>query len=295
MNGTEFEAGKARLEALLAWWIEEGQQSRNEATTRLHLIDELIVGVLKWPKEQVLAEESHGGTYADYSLGKPATRLILEAKREGTYFELPVGVGPGSVALATVTEDAPAINDAVRQVLGYCQERGVPLAAVSNGHQLVAFIASRQDGVAPLTGRALVFDSLEAMREKFQLLWDNLSIAGVEALALHTTLGDVRTATPPEKLAARIPDYPGYWRRNRIQTELSTLGDLVLQDIVMAPELEREFLARCYSVSGTLSEYALVSKETWRLAIARSTAWRRRPKRRPRAREGKSPETSRLT
>jgi hypothetical protein len=53
------------------------------------LIDELLVGALGSPKGQVVAEGSDGGTYADYLLGRPATRLIVEAKREGIYFELP--------------------------------------------------------------------------------------------------------------------------------------------------------------------------------------------------------------
>lgn len=68
-------------------------------------------------------------------------------------------------------------------------------------------------------------------------------------------------STPPPKLSARIPDYPSYWTRNRIQTELKILADLVLEDIARAPELEEEFLRECYSTTNTLSEYALVSRE----------------------------------
>jgi hypothetical protein len=261
MGAKEFEDGKSKLEALIAWWTESGSQSRNEATTRLHLIDELLTQVLCWPKQDITAEKSHGGAYADYVLGEPATRLIVEAKREGVYFDLPAGVGPGTVRLPTIAEGNPAVGEAVKQVLRYCQDRGVPIAAVTNGHQLIVFVASRQDAVPPLSGRALVFDSLQAMRDSFQLLWDNVSRAGVELLTLHATLGAAVVETPPEKLSARIPSYPGYWTRNKISTELKTLGDLVLQDLVMAPELEPEFLARCYLSSNALSQYALVSKE----------------------------------
>jgi hypothetical protein len=99
------------------------------------------------------------------------------------------------------------------------------------------------------------------MASDFPLLWNNLSRRGIEALGIHRTLGDAAVSTPPAKLSARIADYPGYWRRNRIQTELKILGDLVLQDIANAPELEEDFLRQCYSSNDTLSEYALVSKE----------------------------------
>lgn len=261
MDADEFEDAKAILDALIAWWRTEGECKRNEATTRLHLLNELLINVLKWPKEQIVAEESHGGSYADYAVGIPATRIIIEAKREGVYFDLPAGIGPGIVPLPTITEASPAVGDAIKQALRYCQDRGVPVAVVSNGHQVIAFMAYRQDGVPPLAAKALVFDSLTAIRESFRSFWDNLSPAGAELLTLQATLGDARVQSPPQKLSARIPNYPGYWTRNRIATELQTLGDLILQDLVTAPELEPAFLERCYLASNALSEYALVSKE----------------------------------
>lgn len=256
-----YEGAKNRLDDLARSWDAEDGQDRNEATTRLHLVDELLIGVLAWPRDQVVAEKSHGGAFADYTLGKPSARMIVEAKREGSYFSLPAGIGSGVVPIPTVMDGNAAVSDAMRQVMGYCQARGVPIAVVCNGHQLVAFFASRSDGTPPLTARALVFDAFAEMRRMYRLLWDNLSLPGVDALTLHSTLGDAEAVTPPEKLSVRIPNYPGLWSRNKIQTELKILGDLVLQDIVSAPELERDFLSRCYSSNNTLSRYALVSKE----------------------------------
>jgi hypothetical protein len=175
MGADDYDRGKHSLDELINWWNSEGAGTRNEATTRLHLIDGLLTGVLCWPKGDITAEQSHGGTFTDYELGKPATRVIVEAKKEGIYFELPAGVGPGTIAIPSVADNSDDIKDAIQQVLRYCQDRGVALAVVTNGHQILAFVASRQDGVPPLTGRALVFDSLEAVRSSFQLAWDNLS------------------------------------------------------------------------------------------------------------------------
>lgn len=261
MSAAEFEHGRDELAALAKWWASEGHRSRNEATTRFHLIDALLTTVLHWPKDSIRLEDSLDRTYADYALGTPATTLILEAKREGLYFELPAGVASGVMQLKTIMDADAAIDAAIRQALGYSQSRGVSYAAVSNGHQLVAFLASRQDSVPPLRGRALVYSSLEAMVADFQTLWNNLSRDGVETQALTQTLGDVTITPPPPRLASRIANYPGYWIRNRIQTGLETLGNLVLLDIVGAPELEDDFLARCYSSNPTLTEYALLSRE----------------------------------
>ncbi len=261
MTADEFERGRAALDALLEWWESRGIQTRNEATTRFHLIDALLADVLRWPKDHIRLEDPHGRTYADYALGEFSTRLIVEAKREGIYFELPAGVGSGTMDLKTVMESDDAVAAAVRQVCDYCLTRGVPCASFSNGHQLVAFLGSRQDGVPPLDGRALVFASLADMRAEFQALWDNLSADGVVRQALVSTLGASDVVPPPPKLSSRIATYPGYWQRNAIQGGLETLGNLVLLDIVSAPELEDEFLSRCYSSNHTLSDYALVSRE----------------------------------
>jgi hypothetical protein len=59
---SDYEQGREYLDQLAGWWESEGKKSRNEATTRLHLIDELLVEVLRWPKGQIDAEESHGGS-----------------------------------------------------------------------------------------------------------------------------------------------------------------------------------------------------------------------------------------
>lgn len=46
MTVADYEHGKASLDRLIEWWAEAGSADRNEATTRLHLINELLVDVL---------------------------------------------------------------------------------------------------------------------------------------------------------------------------------------------------------------------------------------------------------
>ncbi|MGA2014515.1 MAG: hypothetical protein ABSH51_28855 [Solirubrobacteraceae bacterium] len=132
MTAPDFDEGRSRLTCLQDWWLAEGQQNRNEATTRLHLVDELIFGVLSWPKAAVTAEDSYAGKYADYSLGMPATRVILEAKREGVYFELPAGVGARVVGLSNLFGGNAAFEAAARQALGYCLETPFPHFSIVN-------------------------------------------------------------------------------------------------------------------------------------------------------------------
>ncbi len=258
-----YDQGKAALDALILWAEANADGSqRNEATTRLHLINELLQSVLQWPKTAIRAEEPAGTGFIDYALGSPSTQFIVEAKREGIYFHLPAGTTTGVHSIASITDGSSArpLKDALEQVAGYAARNGVAPAAVTNGQQLVLFIAARTDGVPPLRGRALVFPDLVAMRKDFRMLWDNASPVGIDQRILHRTVR-VTEAPPPEPLSAQLPNYPGVKRRNDLQAGLDILGELFLEDVVRLEELREDFLRDCYASSGALSQYAEISKQ----------------------------------
>jgi len=59
----------------------DGVIDLNEATTRLRMIDRLLIGYLGWAPEQINAEEYQLGDYIDYMLGQPERMAVVEAKR----------------------------------------------------------------------------------------------------------------------------------------------------------------------------------------------------------------------
>lgn len=269
---TSYETGLAALQALSAWYS-ENESDRNEATTRHHLIDVLIHDCLRWPREDVIAEESLDGQYTDYSFTSPRRILIVEAKREGKYFEVPAG-STLEVPLLSLTRGASEVSSAVRQVAQYCQTRGVPLAAACNGHQLVCFLASREDSRPPLEGKAIVFRSLQHMINNFLDLWQLLSKPAIaEGLYRPRLSGDITPVLPP-RLSETIDHYPGTKHRSDFQSELNLLSDIVIEDITRRRELEHEFLEECYCESGALSQYSLLSKD---ILAARYAAVSRSP------------------
>src|ERR1019366_8760739 len=73
------------LESLkvLTTWDSSHKDPKNEATTRLQLIDRLLFECLGWSKDDVVLEESQGKEYADYTFSMPRRILIVEAKKEG--------------------------------------------------------------------------------------------------------------------------------------------------------------------------------------------------------------------
>ena len=266
---SNYDQGKAALETLIEWAEANAVgDKRNEATTRLHLIDALLLNVLQWPTSDVRAEEPAGTGRIDYALGVP-TQFIVEAKREGIYFSLPAGTTTGVHSIESITDgdQGRPLREALEQVAVYAARNGVAPAAVTNGHQLVLFIATRADGIPPLKGRALVFPSLGDMRSGFRLLWDNASPAGIDQRTLHGTVRSTE-ASPPEPLSMHLTYYPGVKRRNDLQAGLEILGELFLEDVARLEDLRGEFLRECYASSGALSQYAEISKQILRTRYA---------------------------
>lgn len=256
---SDFETGRSNLEKLIAWYSDKKGQ-RNEATTRFQLIDRLLFECLGWGRDDVILEEPHGGEYTDYTFLAPRRVLIVEAKKEGDYFELPAGKTRSVYSLPSLLRDYSNLRAAIEQATHYCQTRGVPFGTVINGHQVVAFVATRGDGLPPLEGNAVVFPSLEFMLENFVDLWQALSKPGIEQKKLlYKLISDVLPELPP-KLSATLPFYPGVKSRNIFQTDLQTLSELIIEDLVRSNELRKRFLEECYSRSGALSRYALVSR-----------------------------------
>lgn len=261
----DFASARHHLERLVA---QESSGPRNEATTRLHLIDPLLMDCLGWQPEDIVTERHADGVRTDYEIGRPTARIVVEAKREAKTFVLPPGISQRVVELSTLLEDS-TVAEAITQVLRYCQDRSIPVGVATNGTQLVAFLASRQDAVPPLQGKALVFTSLKDMVEDFSTLWGSLSRAGVAESTLQRRLGGASgAALPPRKLSSRATEYPGFRQRSELETDLKILGQLFLLDITGEREVSDDFLRSCYISSGALSQYALVSREILRTRYA---------------------------
>lgn len=258
-----FEEGSASIDELIDY--KKSQPSKfanNEAETRFHIIDKILNEVLGWPRNCIRVEQRTERGYTDYEIGQDGTSLIVEAKKEEMGFTLPSDTHYGVVSIAPLLRDKSNSNlkSAMTQVMNYCSERGVAPAIVTNGEQWVCFLASRVDSLAPLAGRALIFPSLESIRENFLTFWKTLSPEGISTREVFKILSVAQLA-PPHPLSSQISNYPGVKQRNSIQSNLQVLGELVLEDFPTNPEYATLFLSECYATSGALSNYAEISKE----------------------------------
>ncbi|EAQ96887.1 hypothetical protein [Congregibacter litoralis] len=231
----------------------------NEAQTRFHIIDRVLFHCLGWSKDVVEVENHEERKFTDYELGSPRS-AVLEAKREGTFFEIPASLSKNlTIDLDSIMKLSADASEAIKQAQGYCSQRGIPIAIVSNGHQYIAFLASRQDGVSVYEGDAVVFHSLQHMLKNFNSAWQLLSQAGIadRNIARYLISGE---SGIPSKLSSKLTDHPSARYQSEMQATLSQLSELFLQDLIDNKEVEKAFFAECYCESGSLSKYALLSK-----------------------------------
>jgi hypothetical protein len=260
MTQLAFDTGFERMQTLAPEMV--AARDRNEATTRLQLIDRLLFDCLGWQREDAALEDHEGGEYADYVLPEHRRRLVVEAKKEGTTFDVPDGLAR-LTKLEALFNLGGDIGKALEQAQRYAQARGTPYAAICNGHQLIAFIASRQDGIGPRSGSALVFVSPDEMVSGFADLWQALTPAACATMNLSRTLGGNPQARPP-KLSENIKDYPGTARVRERHYMLATLNVLFLPDYVRDDDDEETFLLECYSPPGAFSGLAMLNRSILR-------------------------------
>jgi hypothetical protein len=258
LSNVSLEEGQKHL-SLLCQRYSAKDTRWNEAETRFHFIDELLTLCLGWPRDGIHVERQLEGEYADYILGQPG-RMIIEAKREGTYFDLPAGSrSTPVVSLPSLLASSQDCKSAVRQVQKYCGLHGVEFAAVCNGPQLVAFIGIRI-GEPPLSGKALVVHDLHALQDRFPLLWNHLSPDGIAERRLYRLLTTGNTASLPPKPSSRLVAFPRLRYQSKLQATLRDFSELLIEDIVQTQEIEKQFYEECYCDTGALSRDALLSK-----------------------------------
>jgi GTPase SAR1 family protein len=231
----------------------------NEAQTRFSFIDQLLEECLGWPisETRVEAYENEGRT--DYELGLPRI-FIVEAKAARDGLKFPPKKKQNRVSLQSLIKFNQSTASAILQAQAYGATRGVRPVAVSNGPQLIAFLATRDDGVSPLDGDAIIFDGYDDIATNFSLLYEHLSKPGIEERRLAALLSSNALISLPGKLSAACINYFAYKYSNAFQENLRNAASLIIEDLGRTASLEREFLTQCYCESGPLSQYALIGK-----------------------------------
>jgi predicted ATPase len=221
----------------------------NEADTRHRLIDFIVHEVLAWPRNRVSLEEHISPGFADYVLrkGDDDPIIVVEAKKEGVFFELPLPVKSDEtsayISLGKLLSD-PHIDAAARQVRRYCQDIGCEYACITNGNEWI-FFKSFEKGKRWETLNAFVIRSLSFFSMEYTRAYNALSH---NAITTNFSLPQLLTSNSLRDRSIyyakdRIPSYSHAITANRLAR---TLRPIVNHYFGAIGDDDAEFMDRCY-------------------------------------------------
>ena len=168
------------FERIYDWAQQHGDKINNEAATRFHLIDRVLTECLGWQHEKIDPEVSTDSGYVDYLLtNRDYALAVIEAKKSDGNL-----VSTQASTITRLSVSGPGLKASIAgiaQARRYCIEKGTPYAILSNGNQWVFFLAYRSDGLSPEKSVAIVFPSLQSVRDSYARFFDLLSVDQVQS------------------------------------------------------------------------------------------------------------------
>jgi len=233
-------------------------RQRNEASTRVELIDR-ILDALGWNSSEIGREVPSGaGSYLDYELCAADTQwMVVEAKRAGATFSLP-DLGARYTAVHSIqtllNRGGTHLREALIQAATYCNDRGIPHAAISNGTQWVIFRGLSAKDRPWTKGVAVAFRSPEEIISRFDEFFGCLARSGAGTAYLGRILDRPALAAPPRFSIPRdvlTPIRPPV-DSHRLSL-LRSAADFLFSDIF--GEDRGSMLERCYVEPGAAPEF----------------------------------------
>jgi len=141
-------------------------ENGNEANTRFKIIDEILLDVLRWEKDDLKLEErvSEDGkeSFLDYLVQTAQTSFLIEAKRVQIDFSRLPAARRVALRGSWMKGD---LGKAIHQAKDYGRKRGVGFCAITNGDAWILFPVNRRDLVSFEDTFAIVFQSAKLALE----------------------------------------------------------------------------------------------------------------------------------
>lgn len=206
-------------------------ESLNEANTRSRIIDKIFCDILKWENRNINREEHISGLYIDYVFESNKSKFLVEAKKNGKYFYVPVTNKKINI-YKNFSSDEDTKN-AINQAVKYCNEKGLSIGCITNGSQIIAFntnLNTKYNG--------LVFNGFEDIKKHFLLFYNIFSPYAETKKSINEILSDennyIRDVPQYQNKVSNILDNPNERiNRNPINQYLGRVIDEYFSDITI--------------------------------------------------------------
>lgn len=261
MSTAQREVIYEEIKQLLSQFDEQKLYEKNEAETRLVIIDEVLLA-LGWEKIDFQPEthSRQSGGYIDYLLqidGIP--RLIVEAKRAGQTFRSPnarLGKYRSTYQVSYLKAAFGAeLSEVIEQAQTYGHAEGIPFGVLTNGAEWLALQLIPTPGLSTQDLSGFYFGNIFAEDFRFDEFVELLSKAAVASNALSRSLTTLNqntaefSMTPATRLDDQIWDRPSSIAHRYLEEFYHQFfGEIV-------DEGRRKMLEKCFVSSAQLDQY----------------------------------------
>ncbi|CAI1130472.1 P-loop NTPase fold protein [Serratia quinivorans] len=168
--------------------------SANEATTRLLLIDEVLLS-LGWGKDEFNPEDyCQQAGYADYVLSiDQIPRVIVEAKKTGVTFSFPTNKTTRNEYTVSYFKSAfkSKFTEIIEQAQNYCIQKAVPYSIITNGAEWLVIPMLPKPGKTIESMKGIYFGNIFNDDFAFDLFWQLLARDSVVNSSLEGYLSEL--------------------------------------------------------------------------------------------------------
>jgi len=216
----------------------------SESDTRSKIIDPLFKECLNWNEEDIIREKGTDSGYIDYLFMKGDKVLfLLEAKKEGLGFKIPPNFKNRHYVINGTLAKCAELKAAIEQARQYCDDKGIKIAIISNGHQYVIFEAITV-GTPWRNGKCIVFNGFEDIETYFNLFFKYLNKNSVLVGSLQNLLSDktdlIKFTRPLDKIINKDAIEP----RNYLYNYIAPFVKFIFGDITEDSQID--ILNKCY-------------------------------------------------
>jgi len=216
-----------------------------EADTRCKIIDEILLKCLGWQEENIKREFHVETGYIDYILIIDGKRLVIEAKKVGNTFTIPVGISCSSnLKIKDLLKKDDNLNEHYEQVLKYCIASSIPFGCLTNGFSWIIFPAFRTDGIEQKNSKVVIFKDLNDIENNFVHFWNLFSNEAIKEGKLSEILLVELKTIPPSFLINSEERRNQILNRNYLSGILSPILKDYFSDLTGPNSIDK--LEKCY-------------------------------------------------
>lgn len=222
-------------------------QDMNEADTRHKVIDLILHDILAWPRILTKCEPITDRGRIDYLLTdeKGDDLLVVEAKREGHFFDLPSHY-KGKISITAINKilSDDNIRDALIQAQQYCLDTDCSFGSITNGDQWIFFVPFER-GTKWSSLKCYIIPSIRIFKDNYIEIYNLLSYKAIayEKSLDKLLLQKTYTILPKFNPKNYIKSYDYEVRNNRLAAELRPIAKEFFDSL--QPD-KIEFMEKCY-------------------------------------------------